>query len=112
MTEFTAAPRIPSELQRPRLLHLRQRPHLGEHVGRKLAVDLDQGYGVAPGRLAADMEGRDVDAGVAERRGEAADETRLVEIGDVDHRGPELGVHADALDVDDALSAVGEHGTR
>ena len=38
-----------------------------------------------------------------------ADEARLVEIGDVDHRGAELGVHADALDVDDARPAVGEH---
>ena len=38
-----------------------------------------------------------------------ADEARLVEIGDVDHRGAELRVHADALDVDDARAAVGEH---
>ena len=42
-------------------------------------------------------------------RGERADEARLVEIGDVDHRGAELRVHADALDVDDARPAVGEH---
>ena len=41
--------------------------------------------------------------------GERADEARLVEIGDVDHRRAELRVHADALDVDDARAAVGEH---
>src|ERR1700721_3147846 len=66
-----------SELQRPRLLHLRQRAHLGEHVGGQLAVDLDQRDRVAAGRLATDMEGRDVDAGFAERRGETADEAGL-----------------------------------
>ena len=55
------------------------------------------------------MEGSDVDAGLAQGGREAADETRLVEIGDVDHRRAELGVHADALDVDDARAAVGEH---
>ena len=55
---------LPSEPQRPRLLHLRQGAHLGRHVGRQLAVDLDQRDGVAAGRFAADMEGRDIDAGV------------------------------------------------
>ena len=54
-----------SEPQHPRRLHLRQRAHLGEHVRRHVAVDLDQRDGVAAGRFAADMEGRDVDAGVA-----------------------------------------------
>ena len=42
--------------------------------------------------------------------GEAADEARLVLVGDVEHRGAELGVHADALDLDDARLAVGEDG--
>ena len=58
-------------LQRLAPLHLRQRPHLREHLGRQLAVDLDQRDGVAARRFAADMEGRDVDPGLAERGGEA-----------------------------------------
>ena len=62
--------------------------------------------GIATRRLAADMEGRDVDAGIAQGRREFADEARLVEIGDVDHRGAKFGVHANALDVDDARAAV------
>ena len=44
---------------------------LREHVRRHLAVDLDQRDGVAARRFAADVEGRDVDAGVAQRGGEA-----------------------------------------
>src|SRR5436853_609048 len=59
-----------SELQRLGLLHLRQRLHLGELVGRDLAVDLDQRDGVAAGRFATNMESRDVDAGVAQCGGE------------------------------------------
>ena len=35
----------------------------------------------------------------------------LVLVSDVDHRGPELGIHADALDIDDARAAVGKDGT-
>src|SRR4051812_20279600 len=67
-----------SELQRLGLLHLRQRPDLGEHSVGQFAVDFDQRDGAAARRLAADMEGGDVDAGLAERRGEPADEARLV----------------------------------
>ena len=51
-----------SEHQRLGLLDLRQRLHLGEHVGRHRAVDLDQRDGVAARLVAAEMEGRDVDA--------------------------------------------------
>ena len=65
-------------MQRLGLLHLRQRAHLVEHGVGQFSVDLDQRDGVAAGRLAADVEGGDVDAGLAKRRGEAADEARLV----------------------------------
>ena len=92
------------------LLHLRQRADLGQQGLGQLAVDLDQRHRIASGCIAADMKGRDIDAGLAKRRGEFADEAWLVEIGDVDHRGAEFGVHADALDVDDARPAIGKHG--
>src|SRR6266511_1329391 len=81
-----------SKLQRPRLLYLRQRTHGGEYVRGQLAVDLDQRNGVAAGGIAPDVERRDVDAGVSERRREVADEAGLVQIGDVDHRATELGI--------------------
>ena len=45
---------------------------------------------------------------VAEQRAEAADEARLVAVGHVEHVRPELGLHVDALDLDDARLAVGE----
>ena len=52
----------PSKHQRLGLLDLRQRLHLGEHVRRHRAVDLDQRDGVAARRVAAEVEGGDVDA--------------------------------------------------
>ena len=61
-----------------------------------------------PGCVAAEVEGGDVDAGLAEQRAEAADEARLVLVGDVEHVGRELGFDVDALDLDDARLAVGE----
>ena len=41
-------------------------------------VHLDEGDGVGAGGAAAEMEGGDVDAGVAQQRAEPADEARLV----------------------------------
>src|SRR5262245_16751119 len=67
-----------SELQRFGLLDVRQLQHFAEHFGRHRPVHLHQRNGVAAGRFAADVEGRDVDAGIAQEAGEAADESRLV----------------------------------
>ena len=58
-----ARPRL--ELERPRLLYLRQRAYAGEYIRRQFTVDLDQCDRVAAGRVASNVEGRDVDAGVA-----------------------------------------------
>src|SRR5262249_37731701 len=66
-----------SKLQRPRLLHLRQRAHRGQHLRGQVAVDLNQRNSVAAGRVAADMEGRDVDAGVSQRGRKPPDEAGL-----------------------------------
>src|SRR5262249_49020526 len=100
------------KLQRSRLLHLRQRTHGGEHLRRQVAIDLDQRNGIAAGRVAADVERGDVDAGVTERGREAADEAGLVQIGDVDHGPAEPGVHANAFDVDDARPTIGKDRAR
>ena len=81
----------------------------GERLVRNVSVDLDQRDGVAAGLLAAEMEGRDVVALLAEQRAEPADEAGLVAVGDVEHVRPELGLHVDALDLDDARLAVGEN---
>src|SRR4030081_689699 len=74
-----------SKRQRLGLLDLRQRLHLGKHVRRHRTVDLDQRDGITALLVAAEMEGRDVDLGVAEQTGEMSDESRLVLLGDIDH---------------------------
>src|SRR3954447_8323057 len=89
--------RSQSERQHLGLLDLRQRLDLGEQLGRHRTVDLDQRNRIATGRDAAEMEGRDVDLGVAQQACELADEARLVLVGHVDHRLAELRVDADAL---------------
>jgi hypothetical protein len=48
------------------------------------------------------MEGRDVDAGIAEQPAEIADEAGLVPVADVEQMRPGLGLDRDALDLDDA----------
>src|SRR3954468_14353268 len=96
-----------SERQRLDLLDLRQGLRLVEQIGRHCAVDLDQRDGIGARRDAAEMEGRDVDLGIAEQARELADEARLVLVGYVDYRLAEFGVDADPLDVDQARLAVG-----
>src|SRR6266436_1193181 len=70
-----------SKPQRLRLLHLWQRLYPGEDLGWDIAIHLDQRDRIGARRLAADMKCRDIDAGLAEHRGEATNETGLVEIG-------------------------------
>jgi hypothetical protein len=66
--------------QRLDLLNARHGLDAGQDVGRKLAVDLDQGDRVAAGLGSADVEGRDVDVGGAKGGPELADEAELEEI--------------------------------
>src|SRR5947208_15931664 len=98
-----------SEGQCAHVLDVRKLFDLFDDFGRYRAVDFDQRDGIAAGRLPAEVKGRDVDAGVPQNAGEMPDEARLVHIGDVEHRGPELGIHLDTLDGDDARPAVGEY---
>src|SRR5712691_8852847 len=98
--------RIALERQGLGLLDLRQLLHLVEHVGRDRAVDFDQRDGVAALLDPAEMEGRDVQPGIAEQAREGADEAGLVLIRDVDHRLAEFGIDANALDVDQPRLAV------
>src|SRR3569833_3875083 len=96
-----------SEYESLDLLDLRQRLDLRQHFCGHCAVDLDQSNRVATQLDPAEMEGRDVQPGIAEQAREPADEAWLVLIGDVDHRLAELGVDPDALDVDQPRLAVG-----
>src|SRR5215813_14689459 len=73
------------------LLDLRQLLHLVQHRRRHRAVDFDQRDGVAALLDAAEVEGCDVQLGIAKQAREGADEARLVLVGDIDHRLAEFG---------------------
>ena len=88
-----------------RALDLRDRLDPAQKVRRDRLVHRHEGDGVLPGPVAAEVEGRDVDPGLAEQRAEAADEARLVEVVHVEHVGRERGVELHALDLDDARRA-------
>src|SRR5215813_14555499 len=60
-----------SKPERPRLLHVRKLLHLLEHVRRHRSVHLHQRNGVATWRVAAHVEGGNVDADVTQEAGEA-----------------------------------------
>lgn len=85
---------------------------LVEHVLADHVVDIEQRDGVAALLVAAELEVGDVDAGVAERRAHEADHAGHVGVGDVDHVLADIGIHVDALDLDETRLAVGEHGAR
>src|SRR6188472_87380 len=101
-----------SEGQHLGLLDLRQRLYLGENVLRYAAVDLDQRDGIATLAVTAEIECRDVEAGITKQARELADETGLVLVRDVDHRLTELGIDTNTLDVDKARLTVGVNRAR
>lgn len=77
-----------------------------------LAVDADEGDGVGAlvGGAAAEGEGGDVDAELAERGTDLADYTGFVFVAKIEDGAFELGFERDALDVEDAWGAVVEDG--
>src|SRR5439155_10121777 len=87
---------------------LDRRQHL---IGYRL-VDLHQANGILALGEAAQMEGRDIDPGIAEQHAERADEAGLVHIGYIEHMRAEFRFELDALDLDDARLAVGEYRSR
>src|SRR5260221_13728644 len=92
----------PSEAQRLRPDHVRDAADLVDHrIGQRL-VDLDEGDGVLARRGATEMEGRDVDAVLAEGAAEIADEAGLVLVADEQHGGGRLGPPGGAPALDQA----------
>src|SRR5206468_1756458 len=97
-----------SEAQRLRPDHVGNGADLvDDGVGERL-VYLDEGDGVLAGRGAAEMEGRDIDAVLAQGAAEITDEARLVLVADEQHRGAELGLHGDTLDLDETRLVAAE----
>src|SRR5690348_17783495 len=85
---------------------------MGEHRLIERLVDLDEADRILARRLAAEMEGRDVDPGLAEGAPKAADEARLVEIAHEQHGGAELGLHRNRLDLDNPWLVAAEERAR
>src|SRR3954469_15945226 len=108
----TTRPSIPSvrrsEAQRLRPDDVGNGADLVDHRIAQRLVDLDERDGVRARPGAAEMERRDIDAVLAQGAAEIADEARLVLIADEQHRGAELGLHGDALDLHEARLVAAE----
>src|SRR5271166_3166942 len=93
-----ATKRTRSEVQSGGLTYAMDLAHFRYDLGRRGAVDRDERDRRAAGLVAPERKCRNIDAGVSKATGEAADEARLVLVGDIDHRRGEFGVDLDALD--------------
>ena len=72
-------------------------------------IDTDNGNGVLRWGLAAEVEGGDVDVGLAQDGAEGADETGFVEVVDEEHQEMEVGFQGHAPDFDDLGVAHVDH---
>src|SRR3954464_15931831 len=86
----TAGLIAPLEAQRRRSLHARNPLDAGQYLGRDMAVDRDQRDRFAACLAPAEVEGRDIDPGLAERRAEPADEAGRALVDDIDHLADQL----------------------
>src|SRR5581483_8378400 len=93
-----ASARSRSKPQQLRLDYVRNRADLREQELVQGLVDLNQTDRVRARRGAAQMEGGDVDAGLAESPTEIADETGLVLVAHEQHVRPQLRLHRHVLD--------------
>src|SRR5262249_45561492 len=90
----------------------RQLFHFLEQIFGDGTVHLDECNRGTASKIAAEREGRDIDAGIAQKTSEASNEPRLVLIADIDHRGRYQRVDLDAIDRNDARLAIVKHGPR
>src|SRR5271170_1573276 len=102
--------RLRSEVQSGGLTYAMDLAHFRYDLGRRGAVDRDERDRRAAWFVAPKRKCRNIDARVSEAAGEAADETRLVLVGDIDHRRGEFSVDLDALDRKNARLAVMKDG--
>src|SRR6202161_3657721 len=89
---------INSEAQGRDLTHAVDLTHFRYDVRRRSPVNRNKRDRRASGFIPPKRESRNIDARVSQKAGEAADEARLVLVGDIDHRGGEFSVDLDPLD--------------
>jgi hypothetical protein len=100
------------ELQRADLLEQAGGLQLVQHMRGRLFVEIEQRDRLPVPRRPAEGEVGDVHAVLAHGLAQRADDARHVGVGGVEHVLADLGVDVDALDLDEARLAVGEHGAR
>ena len=80
--------------------HLRQSPNLAhQRVGHR-PIDLNQSDRLAARRATTEVEGRDIDVLLTQQTAKGADKAGLVPVTNVKHVATELGLHRDALNLD------------
>src|ERR1700722_19377883 len=99
-----------SEAQSRDLTHAIDLTHFRYDVRGRGPVDRDKRDRRTSRLIPPERERCNIDARVSQKAGEAADEARLVLVGDIDHRRGELGVDLDPLDREDARFAVLKDG--
>src|SRR5687767_410810 len=77
-----------------------------------MLVDRDQGHRLAAGFAPAEMEGADIDSGLAETGTEPADEAGRVLVDDIDHLALKLGFYRDSENLDQARRSIAEQRAR
>lgn len=97
-----------SEPQRHRRLDAGQTANLQKNGLAHRLIDREQQHRLAPCRTPPEMEGGDVDAGIAQRGADAADEARPVLVDDIEHRAGEIGLDPDAEQLDEARRILAE----
>src|SRR3954452_10769043 len=75
-----------------------------------MAVDRDQGDGLAARLSPAEIEGGDIDPGRAQGGAEPPDESGRVLVDDIDHLADQLGLDADAEQFDQPWRGAPEQG--
>src|SRR5262245_16308559 len=88
---------------------MRQRPHFSEDGLIDALIDADKRNRLAARLFAAEIEGCDVYALIAEQRAKRTDIPGLIGILGIEHVRAKLGVHIDRLDLNDARLAIREH---
>ena len=101
---------VNSKAQSRNLTHSIDLTHFRDDLRRRGAIDRNKRDRRASLFVTPKRESGNIDARVAEEAREAADEARLVLVGDIDHRRREFGVDLDPLDREDARFAVLKNG--
>src|SRR6202020_2060633 len=101
---------VNSEAHSRDLTHAIDLTHFRYDVRGRGPVDRDKRDRRTSGLIPPECERCNIDARVSQKAGEAADEARLVLVGDINHRRGKFGVYLDPLDRKNVRFAVVKNG--